>query len=166
MQPSVPRCGGRSERAAKQQPTVWPRNRHVVWIDDRIGQQSGNIRASRRGLLCPCPVKSMLGTTVNEIFITEHGALGDRAWALRDVESGRIASAKRFPRLLEFRATYEVEPTREKPGRVRIETPDGQAVDPDDPDASGLISNILGRTLQLIAADRSSTSSSSKAEPL
>jgi uncharacterized protein YcbX len=58
------------------------------------------------------PVKSMLGTTVNEIFITEHGALGDRAWALRDVDSGRIASAKKFPRLLEFRATYEVEPTR------------------------------------------------------
>jgi hypothetical protein len=70
------------------------------------------------------PVKSMLGTTVNEIFITEHGALGDRAWALRDVESGRIASAKKFPRLLEFRATYEVEPTRNKPGRVRIETPE------------------------------------------
>jgi MOSC domain-containing protein len=95
------------------------------------------------------PVKSMLGTTVNEILITEHGALGDRAWALRDVESGRIASAKKFPRLLEFRATYEVEPTFDKRGRVRIETPDGQAVDPEDPDASRLISNILGRTLQL-----------------
>jgi uncharacterized protein YcbX len=44
------------------------------------------------------PVKSMLGTTVNGILITERGALGDRAWALRDVESGRIASAKKFPR--------------------------------------------------------------------
>jgi uncharacterized protein len=95
------------------------------------------------------PVKSMLGTTVSEILITEHGALGDRVWALRDVESGRIASAKKFPRLLEFRAMYEVEPTRDKPGRIRIETPDGQAVDPEDPDASRLISNILGHTLQL-----------------
>src|SRR5512132_3986 len=87
------------------------------------------------------PVKSMLGTTVNEIFITEHGALGDRAWALRDVDSGRIASAKKFPRLLEFRATYEVEPTRDKPGRVRIETPGGRAVYPEDPEASKLISD-------------------------
>lgn len=95
------------------------------------------------------PVKSMRGTTVNEIFITEHGALGDRAWALRDVESGRIASAKKFPRLLEFRATYEDEPMRDKPGRVRIETPDGQAVDPEDPDASRRISDILGHPLQL-----------------
>jgi uncharacterized protein len=95
------------------------------------------------------PVKSMRGTTVNEILITEHGALGDRAWALRDVESGRIASAKKFPRLLEFRATYEDEPTRDKPGRVRIDTPDGQAVDPEDPDASRRISDILGHPLQL-----------------
>ncbi len=95
------------------------------------------------------PVKSMLGTTVNEILITEHGARGDRAWALRDEESGRIASAKKFPRLLEFRAMYEIEPTRDKPGRVWIETPDGQAIDPEDPDASRLISNILGHTLQL-----------------
>jgi len=90
----------------------------------------------------------MLGTTVNEIFITERGGLGDRAWALRDVESGRIASAKKFPRLLEFRATYEVEPTPDEPGRVRIETPDGQALYPDDPDASRLISEILRRTLR------------------
>jgi uncharacterized protein YcbX len=94
------------------------------------------------------PVKSMLGTTVNEIFITERGGLGDRAWALRDVESGRIASAKKFPRLLEFRATYEVEPTLEKPGRVRIETPDGQAIYPEDPHASRLISAVVGHTLQ------------------
>lgn len=94
------------------------------------------------------PVKSMLGTTVNEILITERGGLGDRAWALRDVESGRIASAKKFPRLLDFRATYEIEPTRDRPGRVRIETPDGQAVNPEDPDASRLISAILGHALQ------------------
>jgi uncharacterized protein len=94
------------------------------------------------------PVKSMLGTTVSEIFITERGSLGDRAWALRDVESGTIASAKKFPRLLEFRATYEVEPIADKPGRARIESPDGQALYPEDPDASRLISEILGRTLR------------------
>jgi MOSC domain-containing protein len=95
------------------------------------------------------PVKSMLGTTANELFVTERGALGDRAWALRDRQSGRIASAKKFPRLLEFRASYEVEPTPDNPGRVRIETPAGEAVCPEDPDASGLISDILGHPLQL-----------------
>ena len=57
------------------------------------------------------PVKSMLGGTVSELLVTGHGVLGDRAWALRDQRNGRIVSAKRVPRLLEFRATYEVEPT-------------------------------------------------------
>jgi MOSC N-terminal beta barrel domain len=71
------------------------------------------------------PVKSMLGGTVSELLVTEQGGLGDRAWALRDQRNGRIVSAKRVPRLLEFRATYEVEPTPESAGVVRIETPDG-----------------------------------------
>jgi uncharacterized protein YcbX len=95
------------------------------------------------------PVKSMLGATLDEVVVTPNGFLGDRAWALRDVESGRIASAKKFPRLLEFRATYEVEPGEESPGRVRIETPDGDAIYPEDPEASRLISELLGRDVRL-----------------
>jgi uncharacterized protein len=108
------------------------------------GRQVGTIQELWR-----YPIKSMLGTTVNKMFITGRGALVDRAWALRDVENGRIASAKKFPRLLEFRAAYEVEPTADTPGRVRIETPDGQTLDPEDPEASRAISKVLGRTLQL-----------------
>jgi uncharacterized protein YcbX len=50
--------------------------------------------------------------------VTERGGLGDRAWALRDPSTGRTASAKRFPRLLEFRATYEMEPTVTSRGRA------------------------------------------------
>jgi uncharacterized protein YcbX len=95
------------------------------------------------------PVKSMLGTTVDEVVVTPTGFLGDRAWALRDVETGRIASAKKFPRLLEFRATYEVEPAEKSLGRVRIETPDGNAIYPEDPEASRLISELLGRDVRL-----------------
>jgi hypothetical protein len=84
------------------------------------------------------PVKSMRGGTVSQLLITDRGSVGDRAWALRDPTSGRIASAKRFPRLLEFRATYEVEPTMTTPGRVRIEAPDGQTVYADEPAAWSL----------------------------
>jgi hypothetical protein len=76
------------------------------------------------------PVKSMLGSMASELFMTRNGAVGDRGWALRDLKSGRIASAKRFPRLLDFRASYEIEPTPETTGRIRIETPDGNSVDP------------------------------------
>ena len=56
------------------------------------------------------PVKSMLGGTVSELIVTGRGALGDRVWALRDQRTGRIVSAKRVPCLLQFQATYEVEP--------------------------------------------------------
>ena len=95
------------------------------------------------------PVKSMRGGTVSQLLITDRGSVGDRAWALRDPTNGRIASAKRFPQLLEFRATYEVEPTMTTSGRVRIEAPDGQSVYADEPAASELISSHLGRRLRL-----------------
>ncbi|GAA0521824.1 MOSC domain-containing protein [Saccharopolyspora spinosporotrichia] len=44
------------------------------------------------------PVKSMLGEVVESCEVTERGVAGDRAYALLDVETGRIASAKN-PRL-------------------------------------------------------------------
>jgi len=89
----------------------------------------------RVGELWRYPVKSMRGSTVAELLVTERGGLGDRVWALRDPATGRIASAKRFPRLLEFRAGYEVEPTLTTRGRVRIEAPGGQPVYADQQEA-------------------------------
>jgi uncharacterized protein len=94
------------------------------------------------------PVKSMLGTQVPELNVTPDGGLGDRTWALRDLETGRIASAKRFRRLLDFRARYEIEPTQERGGRVSIQTPDGRMLDPDDPGASQDVSAIVGHPLR------------------
>jgi uncharacterized protein len=101
------------------------------------------------GELWRYPVKSMLGERRRDLVVTERGALGDRAWALREPASGRIASAKKFPRLLEFRAAYEVEPTHERPGRVRIETPGGRVLYPDEDGASEAISEVLGRHVRL-----------------
>ena len=87
----------------------------------------------------------MLGGTVSELLITERGALGDRAWALRDQRNGRIVSAKRVPLQLEFRATYEVEPTPASAGVVRIETPDGGTLYPGQEGCVVRISSIIGR---------------------
>jgi len=113
-----------------------------------VAPVSGRI-VGRVGELWRYPVKSMRGSTIAELLVTERGGLGDRVWALRDPASGRIASAKRFPRLLEFRAGYEVEPTLTTRGRVRIEAPDGQAVYADQQEASEPVSGILGRRLVL-----------------
>jgi uncharacterized protein YcbX len=104
------------------------------------------------GTLCEIwrnPVKSMLGEQLSELMIGVSGGIGDRAWALRELESSRIASAKKHPRLLEFRATYEVSPTSERPGRVRIETPGGRVLYPDEAGASEEISAAIGQPLRL-----------------
>jgi uncharacterized protein YcbX len=95
------------------------------------------------------PVKSMLGEQVRELPVAPLGGLGDRNWALREPDTGRIASAKRYPRLLEFRASYAVEPTAESPGRVRIEAPDGREFFADDGHAERIISSVLGTPLHL-----------------
>jgi uncharacterized protein len=95
------------------------------------------------------PVKSMLGERRDQLPIATRGALGDRAWALRESATGRIASAKRFPQLLAFHAGYEVEPTFAAPGRIQISLPDGRTIRPDDPDASAIISDLLGHALRL-----------------
>ena len=96
------------------------------------------------------PVKSMRGSPVPELQVTTYGSVGDRAWALRDPSNGRIASAKRFSRLLDFRASYEEEPTADRPGRVRIEVPDGRVLYAGDRRASEVISEIVGRALVLV----------------
>ena len=90
------------------------------------------------------PVKSMLGGTVSEVMVTERGVLGDRAWALRDQRTGRVVSAKRVADLLQFRATYEVEPTLASPGLVRIETPDGDTIYAGQEDLTAGDSVVLG----------------------
>jgi uncharacterized protein YcbX len=95
------------------------------------------------------PVKSMLGERRNQMPITARGALGDRTWALRETATGRIASAKRFPQLLAFRARYEVEPTFTAPGRIQISLPDGRTIYPDDLEASDIISDLLGHSVRL-----------------
>jgi uncharacterized protein YcbX len=94
------------------------------------------------------PVKSMLGEQRQSLLITERGIVGDRAWALRDRATGRIASAKKHPRLLEFQASYVTEPTLESPGRIRVEAPDGRSFSPEDAVASSIVSEILGREVR------------------
>jgi uncharacterized protein YcbX len=91
----------------------------------------------------------MLGERATEMLMTERGAVGDRAWALRDLATGKIASAKKYPHLLEFHASYDVEPTIERPGRVRIDAPGGKVLHAEDPGVSERISDTLGAPLRL-----------------
>ena len=101
------------------------------------------------GNLWRYPVKSMLGERREKLFLTPYGAIGDRAWALRDLKTGKIASAKKYPALLGFRAHYDAQPTASEPGSVVVEMPDGRLMPADSTETSDQISHILGVPLRL-----------------
>ena len=102
------------------------------------------------------PVKSMRGEQLAEAELTQQGLVGDRGYALIDVDTGKVASAKSvklFPDLLDCRAAF-VEPPRsggELPP-VRITLPDGTSVTSDSPDADRVLSKYFRRNLRLSRA--------------
>src|SRR5438445_9302636 len=104
------------------------------------------------------PVKSMMGEDLNATEVTEHGLLGDRAYALVDSSDGKAATAKnprKWPRLFDFRATL-IEPARPaaKVPPVRIALPDGTTVTSDQGDLNQILSKALNREVTFRAAQR------------
>ena len=102
------------------------------------------------------PVKSMLGEQVDVVELGEGGIVGDRAYAVRDRATGKVASAKnpkRWPDLFACRAAF-VEPPR--PGDelppVRINLPNGDSVRSDAPDVDAVLSGFFGRDVELARA--------------
>jgi uncharacterized protein YcbX len=95
------------------------------------------------------PVKSMQGERLGAARVTHHGIDGDRAYALRDVESGKVLSAKRWGRLLEGAA-------RLVEGRPAITLPGGNELAWGDPGTDAALSEWFGRPVQLVRADPSS----------
>jgi uncharacterized protein YcbX len=102
------------------------------------------------------PVKSMLGEELETADLSEGSILGDRAYALVDKATGKVASAKHskvWPDLLGCRAKF-VEPPRagEAPSPVRIELVDGTSVTSDAADVDAVLSRFFGRDVELSAA--------------
>lgn len=102
------------------------------------------------------PVKSMMGEELNASYADANGLVGDRAYALVDRETGKVASAKnpkKWPNLFDFRASY-VEPPAE--GRnlppLRITLPDGTVVRSDQQGTDGILSRAVGREVTLAAS--------------
>ena len=105
------------------------------------------------------PVKSMLGEQVDVVELGEGGIVGDRAYAVRDRATGKVASAKNpklWPDLFACRAAF-VEPPR--PGDelppVRINLPNGDSVRSDAPDVDAVLSGFFGRDVELARAAQS-----------
>jgi len=101
------------------------------------------------------PVKSMGGNRVDEVGIDRRGVHADRLWAVRDVENGITASARKIPALLGFSARYVTEPGPDAgPGNapeVMITFPDGSECSSADPGVHGRIAEVVGRDVRLVA---------------
>lgn len=99
------------------------------------------------------PVKSMMGEELNAADLTQAGLLGDRAYALIDTSTGKVASAKnprKWAQLFDFHAAYIEPPRRGKDiPPVRITLPDGAAVLSDQRDINQVLSSALGRDVVL-----------------
>ncbi|MCU1369413.1 MAG: domain containing protein [Ilumatobacteraceae bacterium] len=84
------------------------------------------------------PVKSLQGSTAEQLVIDPSGVGGDRTHAVIDPESGHLLSAKRVKALFDGFATDE-----------RITLPDGQVLRFDDPAMDDVLSTWLGRRVHL-----------------
>jgi len=119
----------------------------------------------------------MIGEELNATDVTTRGLLGDRAYALVDQATSKVASAKnpgKWPHLFDFRAAFVVPP---RPGMplpgVRITLPDGTVLTNEQSDINQILSKALHREVTLDAAEggqeeviasSSSTRRSAKAE--
>ncbi len=102
------------------------------------------------------PVKSMRGVRLEQGEFTERGLVGDRAYAIIDADTGKVASAKSvrlFPDLFGCRAEF-VEPPRldDELPQVRITLPDGTSVTSDSNDVDRVLSAFFRRDVTLARA--------------
>ena len=89
------------------------------------------------------PVKSMIGGTVPAAEVSMLGIIGDRVWALRDLERGGIRGAKKLKGLMEFAARSDGD------SRVVITAPSGREIASEDADAHEALSAELGHRVSL-----------------
>lgn len=98
------------------------------------------------------PVKSMMGEELNGAEITAEGLFGDRAFALVDVETGKVISAKnpkKWPNFFAFRSAYTQPLSNGRLTPIWITLPDGTVLASDDPKINGKLSDFLGHKVVL-----------------
>ena len=95
------------------------------------------------------PVKSMMGEELNATEVGPRGLLGDRAYAIIDPDTGKVASAKnpkKWPRLFDCRAAFTQQPAGHgEITPVRVTLPDGQVARTDDSQFGAALTAMLGR---------------------
>jgi uncharacterized protein YcbX len=115
------------------------------------------------------PIKSMLGEELNASAVTTWGLLGDRAYALVDQATAKVASAKnprKWPDLFDYRAAFVVPPSPGMPlPVVRITLPDGTMLTTDQSEINQVLSQALQREVTLDAAAHGQDEAAASASP-
>ncbi len=93
------------------------------------------------------PVKSMVGDTVENAMLGDSGIVGDRRWAVRDLERGGIRGAKQLGGLMTLGARLVDDTT----SQVEVTFPDGTRRSTGDPDLDAAISAHVGRAVRMEA---------------
>ncbi|MCO8126408.1 MOSC domain-containing protein [Acidimicrobiia bacterium EGI L10123] len=96
------------------------------------------------------PMKSMQGEQLAEVEIGPDGMVGDREWALRDIETGKLVSAKR-PR--PWRAALDCTATG-LDDDVEITTPSGDVFHVHDGGLPFALEALFGRSVALERSER------------
>jgi uncharacterized protein YcbX len=115
------------------------------------------------------PVKSLGGGQVDHAELDPRGMLGDRLWAVRDLERDVTASARQLPVLLTATARY-VAPVSADAGpgnvpEVEITFPDGAVVSSSDGGVHAKLSDLAGRDVELTALPPTEDTSLHKLTP-
>ena len=99
------------------------------------------------------PIKSMLGEELNATEVTTRGLPGDRAYALVDQATSKVASAKnprKWARLFDCHASFIEPPRKGHPmPPVRIMLPDGSNIRSDQQNTNGTLSRFFEREVTL-----------------
>jgi uncharacterized protein len=113
---------------------------------------TGNIAGSVLSVL-RYPVKSMMGEELTVADMMEGGLIGDRAYALIDNSTGKIASAKnprKWAGLFDCHASFVAPPRKGHPlPPVWIVLPDGSNITSDQPNANEILSRFFERDVTL-----------------
>jgi len=124
---------------------------------DPLQSGAAQIEAGSVVALWRYPVKSMMGEELNATEVTDRGLLGDRAFAVVDASTGKVAGAKnprKWGNFFDYRAAYVEPPARgSKLPTVRVTLPEGSVVTNEQPDLAQVLSRALGREVTLAQAD-------------